>query len=108
LTLIFSLGNIFWIESFDVARATVATTNSRITTHTLERQGQLLGIVATMDLDVVDGAQSVMVRNVDNTVLSIGDSIANFETVLANDAGEDSEMGAHVVVFMRGGQRPAP
>jgi len=108
MTLIYSLGNIFWIESFTVTRASIADQAERVSTHTLERQGQLLGACATMDHDIaatlVTGLNLVL-RATDDSQLVIGENIIAVESVFMNDSGAAAIVGETVLVFMRGGSR---
>jgi len=108
MTLIFSMGNIFWIESFHVARANIANQAERVTTHTLERQGQLLGASVSMDHDIAAAAVSglnVVLRSTDDSELVIGEDIIALESVFMNDSGAGAIVGETVLIFMRGGSR---
>jgi len=105
MTLIFSIGNMFWIESFTVTRASIADQAERVSTHTLARQGQLLGACATMDHDIaatlVTGLNLVL-RATDDSQLVIGEDIIAVESVFMNDSGAAAIVGETVLVFMRG------
>jgi len=100
MTIIFGRGNIFWIEVFAIPRTTIATGATKITTHTLERQGQFLTAFVTPDSDVAQ--VTGMIRNVDNSVLAIGDDITNLESVMQNNNAGNAELGGHVIIFLRG------
>jgi len=108
LTLIFSKGNIFWIESFTVTRASINNNAERVTTHTLERAGQLLGACATQDHDIAASAASgltLVLRATDDSQLVIGEDITALESVFMNDSGSAAIVGETVLIFMRGGSR---
>jgi len=108
MTLIFSRGNIFWIESFTVTRASIANQAERVTTHTLERAGQFLGAVATPDHDIAASLVTglhLVIRAADDSQLVIGENITSLETVFMNDSGAAAIVGETVLVFMRGGSR---
>lgn len=108
MTLIFSRGNIFWIESFHVARANIANQAERVTIHTLERQGQLLGACVSMDHDLAASAVTglnVVIRSTDDSELVIGEDIVALESVFMNDSGAGAIVGETVLIFMRGGAR---
>lgn len=110
MTLIYSVGNIFWIESFTVPRASIGNQAERVTAHTLERSGQLLGAVATPDHDIAASAVTgleLVVRSLDDSELVIGESITGIETVFMNDSGAAAIVGETVIVFMRGSSRNA-
>jgi len=105
MTLIYSVGNVFWIESFTVTRASIANQAERVSTHTLERQGQLLGAAATMDHDLAASAVtglSLVLRATDDSQLVIGESITALESVFMNDSGAAAIVGETVLIFMRG------
>jgi len=105
MTLIFSIGNVFWIESFHVTRASIADQAERVTAHTLERAGKLLGACATMDHDIaanlVTGLNLVL-RSLDDSELVIGEDIAGLESVFMNDSGAAAIVGETVLIFVRG------
>jgi len=108
MTLIYSLGNIFWIESFTVTRAAIADQAERVTTHTLERAGQLLGASVSMDHDIAPADVTglcVVLRATDDSQLVIGESITALESVFMNDSGGARTVGETVLIFMRGGSR---
>jgi len=108
MTLIFSKGNIFWIESFTVTRASIADQAERVTTHTLERAGQLLGASVSMDHDIAASAVTglcVVLRATDDSQLVIGEDITALESVFMNDSGAAAIVGETVLIFMRGGSR---
>jgi len=105
MTLVYSLGNTFWIESFTVTRASIADQAERVTAHTLEKSGQLIGACATMDHDIaatlVTGLNLVL-RTTDDSQLVIGEKITALESVFMNDSGAAAIVGETVLVFMRG------
>jgi len=97
-------GNNWWIESFTVTRASIADQAERVTAHTLERAGVLLGACATMDHDIaatlVTGLCLVL-RNTNDSQLVIGSSITALESVFMNDSGAAAIVGETVLIFMR-------
>jgi len=105
MVLVYSIGNTFWIEVFTVTRASIADQAERVSTHTLEREGILLGAVATMDHDIaatlVTGL-NLVVRATDDSQLVIGERISAVETVFMNDSGAAAIVGEIVIVLMRG------
>jgi len=105
MTLIYSVGNVFWIESFTVTRASIADQAERVSVHTLERQGQLLGACATMDHDIAASAVTglnLVLRATDDSQLVIGEDITALESVFMNDSGAAAVVGETVLIFMRG------
>jgi len=103
LTLIFQLGNNFWIEVFTIARATINNTTTE-TVLTLERAGQFLGMGAV--IDTVQGTASglrninVVVSNNDFSQLTRGQDLPSFTVQLGNTG--NFALGAHICVLMRG------
>jgi len=105
MVIIFNIGNSFWIESFTVTRASIADQAERVTAHTLERSGQLLGAAATMDHDIAAAAVTglcLVLRATDDSQLVIGESITALESVFMNDSGAAAIVGETVLIFMRG------
>jgi len=97
-------GNNWWIESFTVARASIATVTIRETTHPLERAGVFLGANATMDHDLAIGeanAINLCIRNTNDSELTIGQNITALESVVSNAEGGARIVGEHVLIFMR-------
>jgi len=95
----------WWIESFHVARASIADQAERSTTHTLERAGIFLGGSATLDHDITPASVtglSMVLRASDNSELVIGESVISVESVVMNDSGSALVVGENVLVFMRG------
>jgi len=104
MVLIFQSGN-FWIESFSVARASIADQAERVTAHTLERAGVFLGVSATMDHDIAAAAVTglcLVARRTNDAALVIGQNITALETVFMNDSGAAAIVGEQVLIFMRG------
>jgi len=108
MTLIYQLGNTFWIESFSVTRASIANQAERVTTHTLERSGRVMGVSVSMDHDLeanlVTGL-SLVLRATDNTQIVIGEQVTALESVFMNDSGAAVIVGENILVFMRGSGR---
>jgi len=104
MVLIYSVGNLFWIETFTVPRTSVADSTVLVTAHTLERGGIFLGGTITLDHAVTNnaGACSAAIRNSDDSVLAIGQDLTAFESSLASDSGSAVVMGAQITIFMRG------
>jgi len=97
-------GNNWWIESFHVARASIADQAERSTTHTLERAGVFLSGSATMDHDIVASAVSglsLVLRASDNSELVIGENMSSLESVFMNDSGGSKTAGETVFVLLR-------
>jgi len=105
MTLIFSVGNTFWIEAFTVTRASIANQAERVSTHTLSRSGVLLGACATQDHDIAASAVTglnLVLRATDDSQLVIGEEITALESVFMNDSGAAAIVGETVLVLMRG------
>jgi len=95
-------GNNWWIESFTIARAALTDNNLLITVLTLGRAGIFLGGSSTLDhSDSNMGGVSTAIRNTDNSVLAIGDSLTDFDCVISNNAGSTKTMGAQVFMLLR-------
>jgi len=98
-------GNNWWIESFTVTRASIANQAERVSTHTLERGGVLLGASATMDHDIAASLVTglcLVLRATDDSQLVIGESVSALESVFMNDSGAAAIVGETVMVILRG------
>jgi len=103
LTLI-AQGNGWWIESFTVTRASIANQAERVSTHTLDRAGVLIGASATQDHDIAASAITglcLVLRATDDSQLVIGENITALETVFMNDSGAAAIVGETVMIIMR-------
>ena len=92
------------IESFIVTRASIADQAERVSTHTLERPGNLLGGSATMDHDLTASnvtGLSLVLRSTDDSQLVIGESITALESVFMNDSGGARIVGQTVMIWIR-------
>jgi len=97
-------GNNWWIESFHVARGAIADQAERITNHTLERPGVLIGGSATMDHDIVATAVtglSLVLRETDSSELVIGANVTALQSVFMNDSGGSKTVGETVLILLR-------
>jgi len=97
-------GNQWWIESFHVARANIASQAERVTVHTLERPGVLIGGSATLDHDIapnVVSGMSLVLRNTDDSELVLGSNITALESVVMNDSGGGLTTGETVLILLR-------
>jgi len=97
----------WWIESFVVLRASIASNDQRITQHVLERPGVFLGGSATMshdiDANLVIGLDLVL-RATDDSDLTVGRNISAVESVFSNDGGAAKIVGEIVMVYLRKAQ----
>jgi len=97
-------GNNWWIESFTITRASIADQAERVSTHTLERAGVLIGASATQDHDIAASAVTglcLVLRATDDSQLVIGENITALETVFMNDSGAAAIVGETVMIIMR-------
>ena len=91
-------------ESFTVTRASIDDQAERVSTHTLERPGTLLGGSATQDHDIVATAVTGLVlvlRATDDSQLVIGEEITAVESVFMNDSGSSAIVGETVMIWIR-------
>lgn len=91
-------------ESFVVTRASIADQAERVTTHTLERPGVLIGANATMDHDIAASLVTglcLVLRATDDTQLVIGEDITALESVFMNDSGAAAIVGETVMIYIR-------
>jgi len=106
MTLIYAIGNQFWIEVFHIARASLANGIKREDAITLERQGQFLGgsLVVDMNTNVVNEARDVvaMLTLTGGGELTIGADITALEIALFNGTATTADIGETAVIFMRG------
>ena len=97
-------GSGWWIESFTVTRASINDQAERVTTHTLERPGILIGASATQDHDIAPTAVTglcLVLRATDDSQLVIGELITALESVFMNDSGGAAIVGETIMVIMR-------
>jgi len=105
MTLIFARGNVFWIESFNVVRATRLANTSTTITLALERSGHFLGASVIADHSLTRSVSVLTELAIQST--GFGDIVENdlidaVNIVIHNDNGSNVSMGAHVLVFLRG------
>jgi len=108
LTIIFTLGDAFWIESHQIARATLADAANRNMIVPVDKAGVLLGLSATPDADGTAHLTSE-IRLGDNAFITFGvyiDSViaasANgLEYNITNNSGGSLEVGAHILIFKK-------
>jgi len=92
------------VESFTVTRASIADQAERVTAHTLERPGVLIGGSATQDHDIAASAVTglcLVLRATDDTQLVIGEDITALESVFMNDSGAAAIVGETVMIYIR-------
>jgi len=105
MTIIFQRGDLFWIESLDVVRATILAGNEIVSDITLTKAGHVLGVSVSEDYNTTPAIGVFLkctVRKTDNNFIAIGDSITQIRTERSNGDGTDRTMGMHVILFMRG------
>jgi len=110
MTIIFSQGNNFWIESLIIPVTLVnsAGGTSQSAVITLEKPGDVLGLSTTAsDSDQNDNVQAIglvilLDQGSDNIVF--GENITGVRIRLVKQAGTDGNitMSFHVLLFMRG------
>jgi len=106
LTIIFELGNEFWIETFHILRANIGAGGNRVTNTTLERAGFFLGggvciDTATFDTTVL-ATQNATMQQLDDTELIVGTRITGVRTRESNDDAGVVLRGLNVFILMRG------
>jgi len=97
-------GQNWWIESFTVTRASIADQAERVSTHTLQRPGVLIGASATQDHDIAASLVTglcLVLRATDDTQLVIGENITALESVFMNDSGAAKIVGETVLIILR-------
>jgi len=108
LTLIFELGDEFYIESHVVNRATISAGSFALTTITNDKPGKYLGGAAFLDINSTDEADlagiNYAILKSDNGQLAINDDIATIRVRRYNNTAGDLSFGLTVILFMR---RPA-
>jgi len=97
-------GNGWHIESFVVARASIAAGLSRSTTHTLTRPGVFIGGSATLDMnltsEVVDEI-ALEFTDSDGTQLELGQDVSAVATEVWNSDASAAIVGEMCFVFVR-------
>jgi len=106
MTVIFSRGNLFWIEVFNIPRQTVLASSSVTIVNTLEHAGRFIGCSIVFDgtFNRISGRDlSNLVQNTDATEITEGQSLEAFNVIFHNQHSSIAQsLGAHVIVLMRG------
>jgi len=106
MTVIFSRGNLFWIEVFNIPRQTVLASSSVSITNTLEHAGRFLGASIIFDgtFNRISGRDlSNLIQNTDTTEITEGQELSAFTIIFHNQHSTIAQnLGAHVIVLMRG------
>jgi len=104
MTIIFQLGNEFWIESILVSVGAIGTSASVNDDFTLERAGVYLGHAGT--ITVLNGTENLSFRVVktDNSDVVVGDAITGLRVRTSNHDGVSASVSnsVRILVFMRG------
>jgi len=94
-------GGNYWIESIEVARATVVAAGQRDSgAINLERGGVFIGVSVTINSDTTN-ASGAQVTTAAAGELNIGDSITQVRFFARNTSGASQELGMHCLVYMR-------
>jgi len=105
LTIIFQLGYEYWIESFTIARSSIASGAGSNTDVTLERAGFFLGCTESIDANLAASVApdlAVTIKNTSNAELNFGQEISGVRITRQNNDAGAALFGAHVLIFMRG------
>jgi len=105
MTIVFQLGNNFWIETFEQARVQVNAGTDTDVDFTLSRSGLFLGAAITIDnnsIAAVTVLTAVTVKKTDDSTLGFGDAINTIRVVKHNGDGSARTFGFHLIVLMRG------
>jgi len=101
MTVIFNLGNQFWIEIFIQPRTTLTATTSRADTHTLERQGQILAVALAINANLTATTAHFVSATI-TTNFAIGDRISALGVEVNNGDSSSHSFGYSMIVLMRG------
>jgi len=110
LTLVFEVGNMFWIEIFNVPVTSLAGSGGElITEFDFQKPGQILGFtvgLTTSPMTRTDQISCVLHKK-DGTVINLDNDagIDGFETQMRNQSSPMEDVGACVVFFFRGSGR---
>lgn len=103
-------GGNYWQEAFSVPRTSISATSVLVSAHTLERPGIFLGVSICLD-DTLSGTPpaeiSYVMRQIDNTFLTVGGFITGLESVIRNNDASSRTTGAHILVWMKKRGLPA-
>jgi len=105
MTIVFQLGNSFWIEVFTVPREsfTGSTVSDRL--QTLEKTGQFISAAVALDIGNLNATAltnlSCTLQLTDGTELVVGQNISTFNMQMGNSTGTQT-FGAHVIMLLRG------
>jgi len=100
------IGGNIWIESITIDRATVLTSAVRVVAFSISRAGNVMAISATADSD--EEEVRCMIRKQNNNQIGEAQLITNvgvgssLECVMFNDESGSAELGAHILIVMRG------
>jgi len=100
MTVIFELGDMFWIEAFFHSHGSVLADSANSFDFNLTKSGDVLAVLGTLQRHA-EG--SVTVLNNGGTLLSYGQLITGLRVTAFNgDTGSAQVMDSVVIVFMRG------
>jgi len=109
LTIIFELGNEFWIEVFETVATAVTAGGNDVQDFTLTKAGFFLGVSASMNINA-NTAPNIApmaheIANVDDSNLSIGQAITAIRTRTVNDGLASRTIKLSIILLMRGSAR---
>jgi len=105
MVIIFERGNVFWIESIDQARASIASGGQVVTDHAVTKAGIFLGGSVSFDSHPsnLDKVACSLVETAASGTLSIGDPIeVTVRACIRNEDNIARTLGLHIILFMRG------
>jgi len=105
MTIVFSLGDTFWIDTIEIAAVDIAAAASLITNVDVVKGGILLGYIVS-GFGSISAHFGAFIRHRDNSVLVIGERVENnaangIEIVRQNNAGGNQDVGAQVIVLLK-------
>jgi len=94
----------FWIETFQVARSSLAGTSNVPTNFNLDKPGRFVGGCTSIDAFLAVASSDDVVAfltNTDDSELVYGDAITAIRMNLYNSAGAARVFGARVCIFVK-------
>jgi len=104
MTIIFTMGDTFYIEAFFTTRVSVPAGTTTTIVLTLEKPGTLLGAIATPDMTTIaadTGLCGAILAGGGSSSLTFGEEIAQVQLRLFNGDAGAQIIGGYTVLLMR-------
>jgi len=103
MSIIFQLGNQFWIESHVISHLAVAAGATQNATVTLDRAGALMGYSCSLSSTQMEGAvQQYLTTTANGRLNTFGQEFTQLRSRLINDSAVTVEERVWILLLMRG------